>query len=139
MGKKRSVASILNSVPSSSNQNSPSTEDIKITTRKRSKVNCFCSKCKGRLVDLRTKNDHDQKGETTSLPSPIINISSTETPMLQLLVEPPVDEEYLTRSIIDDNDVLEELMEDNDVLEEELEDNDVLEEELVNDDDALEE
>ena len=139
MGKKRSVASILNSVPSSSNQNSPSTEDIKITTRKRSKVNCFCSKCKGRLVDLRTKNDHDQKGETTSLPSPIINISSTETPMLQLLVEPPVDEEYSTRSIIDDNDVLEELMEDNDVLEEELEDNDVLEEELVNDDDALEE
>ena len=73
------------------------------------------------------------------MPSSIINILSTETPMLQLLVEPPVDEEYSTRSIIDDNDVLEELMEDNDVLEEELKDNDVLEEELVNDDDALEE
>jgi len=39
--------------------NQPSAEDFIITTRKRrTKVQCFCSKCNG---NLRTKKAHDKK------------------------------------------------------------------------------
>src|SRR6266516_4787019 len=62
MSQKRSNINILkdDSVPSTTNQ--PSTEEFIITTRKRrTKVQCFCSKCNGNLVDPRTKKAHDKK------------------------------------------------------------------------------
>ena len=69
MTRKRSVANILKDTdPSTSSSSTPSTEDINITTRKpRTKVQCFCIKCNGKLVDPRTKTAHEQKEQTTSL------------------------------------------------------------------------
>src|ERR1043166_4028200 len=100
MRRKRSVADIIKDNASSSKSSLPFTKDVKIITRApRSKVQCFCGKCKGKLIDPRTKNVHDQKGLRTSLElrqlvSLPINISLIETPISQLLSE-PVDEEYL--------------------------------------------
>ena len=72
MRRKRSASNVLkDTVPStstSSTPNQPSTEDIKITTRKpRTKVQCFCSKCNEKLVDPHTKIAHEQKEQQTSL------------------------------------------------------------------------
>src|SRR6185312_11033908 len=53
---------ILKDYSISSTPNQPSAEDFIITTRKRrTKVQCFCSKCNGNLVDPRTKKAHDEK------------------------------------------------------------------------------
>ena len=55
MSRKRSSFNILKDYSISSTPNQPSAEDFIITTRKRrTKVQCFCSKCNGNLVDLRT-------------------------------------------------------------------------------------
>ena len=59
MRRKRSASNILkDTIPStsiSSTPNQPSTEDIKITTRKpRTKVQCFCSKCSRPTYKNRT-------------------------------------------------------------------------------------
>src|SRR5688572_17983760 len=62
MGRKRSSFNILKDNSISSTPNQPSAEDFTITTRKRrTKVQCFCSKCNGNLVDPRTKRAHDKK------------------------------------------------------------------------------
>ncbi len=91
--RKRIAANIIND---GSSTDQLSTEDIKITTRKpRTKVPCYCSKCNGKLVDPRTKNAHDQKGQMTSLESlhseQLASLSTAifpdETPMSQVLVE----------------------------------------------------
>jgi hypothetical protein len=94
MSRKRTVASILNDDASSSSTNQPS-EEIKIVTRKRTKVRCFCSKCNGKLVDPRTKKAHEQKDSTsletsdeqlTSLPIDT-NFSNETNEVPQVLVE----------------------------------------------------
>src|SRR2546429_3437598 len=62
MSRKCSDINVLkdDSVPLTTNQ--PSTEEFIIITRKRrTKVQCFCSKCNGNLVDLRTKKVYDKK------------------------------------------------------------------------------
>ena len=62
MSRKRSSFNILKDYSISSTPNQPSAEDFIITTRKRrTKVQCFCSKCNGNLVDPRTKKAHDEK------------------------------------------------------------------------------
>src|ERR1043166_6849408 len=62
MSRKRSSFNILKDYSISSTPNQPSAEDFIITTRKRrTKVQCFCSKCNGNLVDPRTKKVHDEK------------------------------------------------------------------------------
>jgi hypothetical protein len=62
MSRKRSSFNILKDDSISSTPNQPSAEDFIITTRKRrTKVQCFCSKCNGNLVDPRTKKAHDKK------------------------------------------------------------------------------
>src|SRR6185437_15774255 len=62
MSRKRSSFNILKDYSISSTPNQPSAEDFIITTRKhRTKVQCFCSKCNGNLVDSRTKKVHDKK------------------------------------------------------------------------------
>ena len=119
MRRKRSASNILkDTVPStstSSTPNQPSTEDIKITTRKpRTKVQCFCSKCNGKLVDPRTKTAHEQKEQPISLDplqsdqlTPLPAILPNETQMTQVLVN-PFDltmeiEEHLAQTTIDTN------------------------------------
>src|SRR5437588_13001522 len=62
MSRKCSSFNILKDYSISSTPNQPSAEDFIITTRKRrTKVQCFCSKCNGNLVDPRTKKAHDKK------------------------------------------------------------------------------
>src|ERR1051325_3742106 len=62
MSRKRSSFNILKDYSISSTPNQTSAEDFIITTKKRkTKVQCFCSKCNGNLVDLRTKKAHDEK------------------------------------------------------------------------------
>src|ERR1700733_5266302 len=78
MSKKRSSFNILKDDSSSSTPNQPSTEDFIIKTRKRrTKVQCFCSKCNGNLVNPRTKKAHDKKSSlessfTSEIHSPVI-------------------------------------------------------------------
>src|ERR1051326_725437 len=61
MSRKRSSFNILKDYSISSTPNQPSAEDFIITTRKRrTKVQCFCSKCNGNLVDPRTKKANDK-------------------------------------------------------------------------------
>src|ERR1044072_3755878 len=56
MSRKRSSFNILKDYSISSTPNQPSAEDFIITTRKRrTKVQCFCSKCNGNLVDPSTR------------------------------------------------------------------------------------
>ena len=67
MSRKCSDINILkdDSVPLTTNQ--LSTEEFIITTRKRrTKIQCFCSKCNGNLVDPRTKKAHDKKSTLES-------------------------------------------------------------------------
>ena len=124
-GRKRTVANILDEydTPSSSVSNQLSTKEVEYTTRKpRTKVQCSCSKCNGKLVDLRTKDAHDRKGQTSLKPlhseqlTPLPNvILPNETPISQLLIE-PLDsamegEENSVQPIIDNDDELEELEE----------------------------
>src|ERR1051325_1727627 len=62
MSRKRSSFNILKDYSISSTPNQTSAEDFIITTRKRrTKVQCFCSKCNGNLIDPRTKKAHDEK------------------------------------------------------------------------------
>ena len=62
MSRKCSSFNILKDYSISSTPNQPSAEDFIITTRKhRTKVQYFCSKCNGNLVDPRTKKAHDKK------------------------------------------------------------------------------
>ena len=62
MSRKRSSFNILKDYSIFLTSNQPSAEDFIITTRKRrTKVQCFCSKCNGNLVDPRTKKAHDKK------------------------------------------------------------------------------
>ena len=99
MSWKRSDINILkdDSVPLTINQ--PSTEEFIITTRKcRTKVQCFCSKCNGNLVDPRTKKAHDKKSTlessfTGETHSPVI--PPEETPISRVFIEPTV-ERHLT-------------------------------------------
>src|SRR5439155_20437930 len=119
MRRKRSASNILkDTIPStstSSTPNQPFTEDIKITTRKpKTKVQCFCSKCNGKLVDPRTKTAHEQKEQPISLDSlqsdqltPLPAILPNETQMTQVLVN-PFDltmeiEKHLPQTTIDTN------------------------------------
>src|SRR5271163_230500 len=54
-----------------------STGDFIITTRKRrTKVQCFCSKCNGNLVDPKTKKAHEKKSTLES------SISETHSPVI---------------------------------------------------------
>ena len=71
-GRKRTADNILDeyNTPSSSTPKQILTEDVEFTTRKpRDKKQCFCSKCNGKWVDPRTKDEHehDHKGQTASL------------------------------------------------------------------------
>lgn len=118
--RKRSAADILK------DDGASSTEDIKITTRKRTKVQCFCCKCNGILVDPHTKKAHEIKEDPTSLEQPHFNKKSSEksipllpadlsniilpneTPMSQLLVEPFDTTVEIDETIIDNDNVLEE-------------------------------
>jgi hypothetical protein len=90
-GRKRSIASILDeyNTPSSSTSNQLSTE---ITTRKtRAKVQCFCSKCNGKLVDPRTKVVHEAKRQRTSLEQlhseQSIPLSTNKIQVSQMLID----------------------------------------------------
>src|ERR1700722_8680890 len=94
MSRKRTVASILNTDDLRCATNQPS-EEIKIVTRKRTKVRYFCSKCNRKLVDLRTKKAHEQKDsisletsdeQLTSLPIDT-NFSNKTNEVPQVLVK----------------------------------------------------
>lgn len=125
--RKRTVAAILKdnaSGSSSSTPNQPSTEHIKIATRKpRTKVQCYCSKCNGKLVDPRTKQAHEKTSlellnsepldsEPLDLDSDSEQIFPNETPMSQLLVESfdltTIGTHSTQPMIVDDNDLYEE-------------------------------
>ena len=68
MSRKCSDINVLKDDSVLSTTNQPSTEEFIITTRKyRIKVQCFCSKCNGNLVDPRTKKAHDKKSTLESL------------------------------------------------------------------------
>ena len=82
--RKRSIANILKDGGESSTSNQPSTADVNISARTQSKVQCFCSKCNGNLVDPRTKKAHEMKADSTSvepLPLALPTILPNETPM----------------------------------------------------------
>src|SRR5688572_26466821 len=92
--RKRTAANILDeyNTPNSSISNQLSTKDDKFTTRKsRAKVQCFCSKCNGKMVDPRTKGAHEHKEQTSSLEllhfEQLTPLPANETPMSQVLVE----------------------------------------------------
>jgi len=121
MSRKRSSFNILKDDSISSTPNQPSAEDFIITTRKcRTKVQCFCSKCNGNLVDPRTKKAHDKKATlepsfTGETHSPVIPpeethhsavIPSEETPISQVLIEPTIERHSVPT--ISDSDVDEE-------------------------------
>ena len=62
ISRKCSSFNILKDYSIFSTPNQPSAKDFIIITRKcRIKVQCFCSKCNGNLVDSRTKKAHDKK------------------------------------------------------------------------------
>jgi hypothetical protein len=95
-GRKRTADNILDeyNTPSSSTPKQILTEDVEFTTRKpRDKKQCFCSKCNGKWVDPRTKDEHehDHKGQTASLgrlhSEQSIPLPANETPMSQVLIE----------------------------------------------------
>src|SRR6185437_16734355 len=111
MTRKRTIASILDAstLKSKSTENQ---EEFKIITRKhKSKVQCFCDKCNGRLVDQRTKKKHESKLHSEqSLPTitptdgtPLPIIASDEMPIDQVSIEPfhlPI-EQQLTQTTSD--------------------------------------
>ena len=122
MTRKRTGFNILKEDSSSSTPNQPSAEDFIITTRKRrTKVQCFCSKCNGNLVDPRTKRAYDKKSTLAGSPiipphnSPIIPSEKTHhSPAItpeetQVSIESTI-ERHLT-PIISNSDVDEEPME----------------------------
>src|SRR3954463_3750007 len=143
-GRKCTVESILNeyNTSSSSASNKFSIENIKIPTRKpRAKVQCFCSKCNGKLVDPRTKNAHEHIGQTTSLdslhseqltplPIAILPNETNETPMVQLIIEPldqlliePLDQlliEPLDSAMEDEENSAQTIIDNNDEFEESI-------------------
>src|SRR5581483_12190086 len=96
MTRKQTIASILDAFTlkfkPTENQ-----EEFKIITRKRkSKVQCFCDKCNGRLVDQRTKKKYESKLHSEqSLPT-ITLTDGTSLPIIapdktlidQVLIEP---------------------------------------------------
>src|ERR1041385_894452 len=96
MSRKRSSFNILKDYSISSTPNQPSAEDFIITTRKRrTKVQCFCSKCNGNLVDSRMKKAHDEKlalvTHSAVIPPEETHHSAVipleETPISQMLIE----------------------------------------------------
>ncbi|GBB97644.1 hypothetical protein RclHR1_30210001, partial [Rhizophagus clarus] len=69
-GRKRIAANIIDEYnnPSSSTSEQTSTEFM--IRKSREKILCFCSHCNEKMVDLRTKEEHEQTNEqTTSLES----------------------------------------------------------------------
>ena len=115
MSRKRSSFNILKDDSISSTPNQPSAEDFIITTRKRrTKVQCFCSKCNGNLVDPRTKKAHDKKSALVTHSAVIppeethhsAVIPSEETPISQVLIEPTIERHSVPT--ISDSDVDEE-------------------------------
>ena len=126
MSRKRSSFNILKDDSISSTPNQPSAEDFIITTRKRrTKVQCFCSKCNGNLVDPRTKKAHDKKlalvthsavipPEETHHSAVIppeethhsVVIPPEEIPISQVLIEPTIERHSVPT--ISDSDVDEE-------------------------------
>ena len=115
MSRKRSSFNILKDDSISSTPNQPSAEDFIITTRKRrTKVQCFCSKCNGNLVNPRTKKAHDKKSAlvTHSAVIPpeethhLAVILPEETPISQVLIEPTIERHSVPT--ISDSDVDEE-------------------------------
>ena len=104
MSRKRSSFNILKDYSISSTPNQPSAEDFIITTRKRrTKVQCFCSKCNGNLVDPRTKKAHDEK---LALVTHSAVIPLEEIPISQVLIEPTIERHSVPT--ISDSDVDEE-------------------------------
>jgi hypothetical protein len=112
MGRKRSSFNILKDDSISSTPNQPSAEDFTITTRKRrTKVQCFCSKCNGNLVDPRTKKAHDKKSTLVThlavIPPEETQHSAVippeETPITQVFIEPTI--ERHSAPTISDSDV----------------------------------
>src|SRR6266540_4122659 len=62
-----------------------------MTRKLRAKVQYFCGKCDGKLIDSYTKDAYECKGQTTSLrllhSKQLISLSTNETQMSQVLVE----------------------------------------------------
>src|SRR6185437_14791653 len=115
MSRKRSSFNILKDYSISSTPNQPSAEDFIITTRKRrTKVQCFCSKCNGNLVDPRTKKAHDEKLALVTHSAVIppeethhsVVIPPEEIPISQVLIEPTIERHSVLT--ISDSDVDEE-------------------------------
>src|SRR6185437_13284036 len=126
MSRKRSSFNILKDYSISSTPNQPSAEDFIITTRKRrTKVQCFCSKCNGNLVDPRTKKAHDEKLALVTHSAVIppeethhsvvippeethhsVVIPPEEIPISQVLIEPTIERHSVPT--ISDSDVDEE-------------------------------
>ena len=90
--RKRSIVNILKDDGASLSTSDQPLSDAKFAPRTWSKVQCFCSKCNGTLVDPRTKKTHEMKADLTPLHSEQSthspSILPNETPMSQLLVEP---------------------------------------------------
>ena len=95
-GRKRTADNILDEYNTLSSLTSKQilTKDVEFTTRKpRNKKQCFCSKCNGKWVNLRTKDkyEHDHKGQMASLgrlhSEQSTLLPANETPISQVLVE----------------------------------------------------
>src|ERR1044071_6820804 len=115
MSRKRSSFNILKDYSISLTPNQPSAEDFIITTRKRrTKVQCFCSKCNGNLVDPRTKKADDEKLALVTHSAVILPeethhsvvIPPEEIPISQVLIEPTIERHSVPT--ISDSDVDEE-------------------------------
>ena len=94
--------------PNTPTPNKPSEEEFefKITTRKRrTKVQCFCNKCNGKLVDPRTKRSHEKLASESSIEeahSPTISPApETHSPIIlpaaDLSSEPPMKQVFIER------------------------------------------
>src|SRR5216110_2478602 len=73
MTRKRAIASIIN-------ETQVNRSSGRSTRKRRTKLHCYCSKCNGNFVDLRTKVLHDLKEQQNSADS-AFNKSTTNFDM----------------------------------------------------------
>ena len=82
VGRKRIAADILDEYNNSRSSTSEQTYDEFTIRKPRNKVSCFCSDCNGKMVDLRTKERHEQ---TTSLEPLNSDKASTSQELVELI------------------------------------------------------
>ena len=87
MVQKRSISSVIDDKNPVSTQFTRKMTQSIVQPRRKWKVSCFCSKCKGDLVESRTKIQH--KPYSTNLANVLADESLTLLPVIYLQNELP--------------------------------------------------